>query len=126
MADFQLRIDTARDLSVQTVVGEVTAAEIRGAIERYYEGTVTGKLLWDLRQAALARITADEIRGLARLTRQYADRRPDGRTALLFANASGFGMGRMFDISRNVDAGEIGHMSFMDEASAYAWLEGTA
>ncbi len=122
MADFDISIDPARDLTVQTVVGEVTAPEIRDAITKYYEGTVTGRILWDFRQASLTRITADEIRGLVRLTQQYADRRPNGKTALLFSSASSFGLGRMFDIPRNADAGTIGHMSFMDEASAVEWL----
>lgn len=125
MAEFELRIDPSADLTVQEIVGEVTAAEIRQAVQDYYEGTVTRKILWDFRRASLVRITADEIRGLVRLTQQYADRRPNGKTALLFANASSFGMGRMFDIPRNMDAGTIGHMSFMDEASAYAWLDVT-
>lgn len=122
MADFDISIDPARDLTVQTIVGEVTAAEIRNAITRYYEGTVTGKILWDLRQASLPGITADQVRGLVRLTQQYSDRRPNGKTALLFSSASSFGLGRMFEISRNADVGAVGHMSFMDETSAFEWL----
>lgn len=126
MAEFELRIDASADLTVMTIVGDVTAAEIGDEIRRYYEGPITQKVLWDFRQASLADIRADQVRGLVRLAQGYDDRRPSGKTALLFGNASGFGMGRMFDIPRNMGTGAISHMSFMDEASAYAWLEATA
>lgn len=64
------------------------------------------------------------MRAIAKASLQYAHWRVGGKTAMVFSSAFEYGLGRMFDLSRNVDGTPVDHMSFHDRASALAWLGG--
>lgn len=124
MAEIQTTIDREQDLTVQTVKGELTSRELLDALASYYAGEPTRNILWDLTEAKLERLTSSEVRALAQATVQYAHQRVGGKTALVLSSAFAYGMGRMFDQSRNVSGAPVDHMSFLDRAAALAWLGG--
>ncbi len=122
MATIDTSIDLDRDLTIHTVSGEVSADEIRGRIRSYYEGEVTRLLLWDFTNAEIGDISASDVRYLVELTNSYAARRRGGKTALVFSSASAFGMGRMYDLSKEADDRLVSHASFHDLKAALEWL----
>jgi len=122
MGTIETSIDLDRDLTVHTVCGEVSADDVRSRIRSYYEGEVTRLLLWDFTGAEIGDITASDVRDLVELTNSYAARRSGGKTALVFSLASAYGMGRMYDLSKEADDRLVYHASFRDLKAAMEWL----
>jgi len=122
MGTIKTSIDLDRDLTVHTVSGEVSADEIQSRIRSYYEGEVTRLLLWDFSNTEIGDFTASDVRELVELTNSYAEARRGGKTALVFSSAATFGMGRMYDLSKQVDDRLIEHASFRDLKAALEWL----
>ncbi len=123
MGEIQTRVDFEKDLTVNAVAGEITAAEVREKIVEYYEGKVTGLILWDFSKAEIHDVTAEDVRELVELSNSYTSRRIGGKTALVFSSAAAYGFGRMFDILKNVDdAQPVNHASFRNVADALEWL----
>ena len=122
MGRIDTKVDIQKDITIQAVYGEVTADEIRKSVLDYYQGEVTRMILWDFRNASLARITGEELRGLVKLTQQYSQRRSGGKTAGVFSSQADLGVGRMFEIQRGMDVNKVDHMTFSDIESAYKWL----
>jgi len=122
MGTIETNIDLAKDLTIQTVSGTISADEIRRRILSYYEGEVTGLLVWDFTNADIGSISASDVRDLVELTNPYATQRQGGKTALVFSSSSAFGMGRMFDLSKEIDGRQVSHASFRDLEAALEWL----
>ena len=93
MGTIETSIDFDRDLTIQTVSGEISASDVRNLVE---------------------------------LTNSYAARRGGGKTALVFSSASSFGMGRMYDLSKEADGRPVTHASFRDLKAALEWLGAAA
>ena len=122
MGTIETSIDLDKGLSIQTASGEVSADEIRRAISSYYEGEVTALILWDFSNSDIGSISASDVRDLVELTNAHARRRHGGKTALVFSSAFAYAMGRMFDLSKEVDDQPINHASFRDLKAALEWL----
>jgi hypothetical protein len=122
MAPVVSQIDRDADLTVRTVTGDVTARQLLDALATSRHGEPTRFVLWDFREAQLERLTASEVRGLAQATERYAAGRAGGKTALVFSSDFAYGLGRLFDQTRNVSGAPVDYMSFRDQAAALAWL----
>lgn len=125
MAEIVTTIDRDRDLTVRTVKGAVAMQELLETLATYHDAQPTRSVLWDFSEAQLERLTGSEVSTLAQLTARQAEGRPGGRTALVFASELAFGLGRMFDQTRNVSGSPVEYMSFRDRAAALAWLGGS-
>ncbi len=77
------------------MVGEVRAADCFDCLANHYKGSVTRLNLWDVTEADLSAITADEVAGLAHGIRKLAGTRKGGKTAIVFDTLHDFGLGRM-------------------------------
>src|SRR6266496_6714725 len=97
-------IDRARRLAITTATGEVTVAEFqnnRAAILSDPELEMGMNQLVDLRQVGRLRVTGAEVREFARSTEGLPFLSPDSRTAIVTASAEGFGLARMYELSRS-------------------------
>ena len=122
MGTTETRIDLENGITIRTSSGEISAAEIRSAICSYYEGEVTRLLLWDFTKADI-KISAREVQDLAALTDALEIRRLGGRkTALVFSPTYAYGMGRMYDITKESENEFINNASFRDLKTALEWL----
>ena len=119
-----MRIDVKQkdDLTTQVVTGDVDAEEVILAIERFYAGRPTTKVLWDLSFTSFSKISSADVVRIANLTRQFADRRESGKTALVFSGNVGFGFGRMFGTLQEVKDSPVQHRSFRSKEEALRWL----
>jgi hypothetical protein len=124
MAEIVTTVDRDRDLTLRTVQGEVTAQELLAALASYYAGEPTKNILWDFSEAALERLTASEVRMIAQETERYTAGRAGGKTALVFSSTFAYGLGRMFELSRDGRSAPVDYGSFRDRASALAWIGG--
>ncbi len=110
------------DLRTYRVSGVVTADEIRRAVEEYYSGQVTSRVLWDFSEADLRSVTMDDIRSLVVLSRRHAAQRPGGRTALVFGSMDAYGLGRVFQILQELEETVVEHGVFREQAEALEFL----
>jgi hypothetical protein len=122
MGTIETSIDLDKGLTVHTVFGETSADEIRRRITSYYEGDVTHLLLWDFTNADVASGSAANVRDLVELTNELTKRRHGGKTALVFSSSFAYGMGRMYELSKEIGDPMISHGSFRDLNAALEWL----
>lgn len=122
MGSIQTRHIATCGLTVRTVTGTITSAELLAAIQSFCAGPATPLLLWDVRAADLSALAADDVRLIARTVSGPAGSRAGGKTALVFASDLGYGLGRMFD--SYVDAGgpDVEYRSYRSLPEALTWL----
>jgi hypothetical protein len=122
MAIIDTSIDINRQLTIHTVKGELPFDEIVRKIKAYYESGSTKFILWDLTDAILTNITANQVEALVVLTRQYSNLRKGGKTALVVSSDFGFGMGRMYDTHHDIRDSDIPHKTFRNKELALKWI----
>lgn len=126
MAAFETQTRREDDLTVLTVRGQVTAAEILEGLEAFYAGTPTLNLLWDLQGADLSPLTSEDLQLIMNRAKQHAPRRAGGRTALVIGSDFAFGMSRMYEILSDVHGHPVAHATFRTLEEGLAWLRGEA
>lgn len=124
MGEITLEMDRERDLTVRAIVGDVPVQQLVDALATYFAGEPTLNVLLDFTEAVLGRLSSGDVRLLARVTQQYADRRAGGKTALVVGSAIGYGLGRMFEQLRHASGAPVEYKTFRDRAAALEWLGG--
>ena len=120
------QIDIAKDLELQltivTVKGDASAAEISKTILTHNNAQLTRLILWGLSQATLETLTSADIQSFVRTTKKFIEKRAGGKTAVVVPTDLGFGMARIYDSFQEVTQSIVSHMTFRDKASALKWL----
>jgi hypothetical protein len=114
----------SRDLTAFTCKGDLSFYEIQAVMERFYKGTIappTKKVLWDMRNASAASLTAEQISHLANFSLENEDVRESGKTAVLVPKDIDFGLARTFQAQTISDQREL--MIFREKDEAMEWLE---
>jgi hypothetical protein len=124
LGEITLEIDRDRDLTVRAIIGDVRVEQLVDALADYFAGEPTMNVLLDFSEAVMGRLTASDVRLLAKVTQQYADRRAGGKTALVFSTANGYGLGRMFEQLRLATGAPVAYKSFREREKAIEWLGG--
>ena len=122
MARIVTTIDREADLTAHVASGTVVGSEVLALLDKYYAGPVTTLVLWDFTDASFSEITPEQVRELARRTKEYGPTRPGGKTALVFGNLSDYGVGRMFEILSSLADENVVFQSFCDMRDAREWL----
>jgi len=78
--------------------------------------------MWDLTGADLRSITASDVQDFVDLTNSLTASRAGGKTALVVSATPAYGMGRMYELSKDVSADQIGRKTFRDRHAALEWL----
>jgi len=118
----ETRIFPSASLTIHTPHGVLTAWDIRATVDTYYQGQVTQDILWNFADATLQQISMTDVEVLAHLTKRYGQTRPGGKTALVFARAVDYGIGRMFQLFAELSDTNVTFMPFHDLTSALLWL----
>lgn len=116
-------VDPQQDLTTYSVKGSITAGEIMKAIEDFYAGEPTRKVLWVMTEASFDELTSEDVRQLAETTEKFSHMRKTGKTALVFSADIGFGLGRMHEAFRDLHASPVRQESFRSLDEALRWLE---
>lgn len=124
MGTIETHIDPEIDLTIHTASGVISPDEILRKIRSYYEeGEVTRLLMWDLTDADVRNISASDVQAFVDLTNALTEPRTGGKTALVVATSLAYGMGRMYELSKDAfDERGIGHGTFHDRKAALEWL----
>lgn len=119
-------IDESLGIAVNTVEGALTQDEILAAQHRLYVELgydPDGRVLWDVRRGRIAEsMTGIDIASAVKRSEPLWDRLSGGRSAILVARESDFGMARMYE-QLAAEAPRDLHV-FRDHDEAIAWLLG--
>jgi hypothetical protein len=88
--------DQSIDLTIATITGTPTFDEIITAIEAFYGGQPTKKVIWNWGGCDPSQLTFTDIENLALLPSRYSDLRKGGKTALVAPGDLSFGISRAF------------------------------
>jgi hypothetical protein len=121
-----IEVDEARQLTVLTVVGEVSFVEMRRAIETFWEtDEPTLDVLWDYRRADMSQLALEDHEALVRIGLKYSDRhaeRTDGRTAIVASRDLEYGMNRASEALTQLEGYPFQIKTFRTAEEAEAWL----
>ena len=116
----------SRNLTVLTVIGQVTVDEMRRAIEGFWQSPeLTLNVLWDYRQADMSRLTRAAHEELVRVGLKYRHRLPErtgGRTAIIASRDLEYGMNRVSETLAEIEDYPFQVKTFRTAEEAEAWL----
>ena len=114
--------DEIKDLTIVTVKGLITAADLLDWGNRYYQGKITPLILWDVTQADLSTLQADQLNDIAENMSRISEARRGGKTAFVYSKPLEYGIGRMFQAYSEMQRMPFEVQSFQNFEEAMAWL----
>ena len=95
----QFSIDRTKDLTVFTLTGEVSFADLLRTLNEYGKNKPTRFELYDARQINGERLTSDQMQNLSGYLSQYANTRPaESKTVIVVSQTIDFGLSRMVSL----------------------------
>lgn len=122
MGTIETTFDIAKELTVVTATGKMQADDFREWTARYYRGTVTRLVLWNIVQADLSELKSDDIRNDAKHTKDLADIRRGGKTAIVSGNSLAYGLSRMLEAFYDLESVPFEVQVFHSMEKAMEWL----
>ena len=122
MGSIETTYDLAHNLTIIKATGRMKPADFREWTAAYYTGTVTLHSLWDLSQADLSDIKTEDLRDDAVQTKDLADVRKGGKTAIVSEKSLEFGIGRMLEVFYGLEDMPFEIQVFYNLDSARRWL----
>jgi len=123
MGNIQTILDREIDITTQKCVGIVKAEDISEKIEEYYRDVPTKNILWELQEADLSEISADDVRKIAA---QIGKFKPEGKSAILAGTGVSIGLSNMFSAYSEIERPEFPIPVFSDYEEAISYLLGRA
>ncbi len=117
------KVDNDNLLTTHTVIGEISFEEAMTTLKQFWKDRQTMNILWDLRIGGLAHLSAEEVEAISYHIKQYSEKRPEGKTAIIVSSDLEYGISRMIKT-----LGVIKRFSFQMEISksyedAIRWLD---
>ena len=123
MGAIETTYDMARDLTIITVTGKMTANDFHQWTASYYAGTTTSLNLWDLTSADLSNIRNDDLLEDTVRSKAFADMRKGGKTAVVASKDTlAFCLSRMREMLAEAEGMPFAFCTFHDRAEAQRWL----
>ena len=123
MCQFTIKSDAKHDLTRIVFSGTVTGEHILGAMKRFYESTITAKVLWDFKNSDVGQLSSDDLFTIIDAAKKYAHLRVHGKSVLLVNEGLPFGLARMHKTLSELDRYQIPMEIFTSEDEAVAWLD---
>ena len=120
-------IDKTTGLRTYEAVGEMTAADFKGAVSTIFDRPdyePGSNALWDLREATGSAFSVREIRGVVEEVLKQRTEDIGSRVALVVSSSRDFGLGRMYEQMMAV-ATSVKIMVFRDRDEAEIWARGS-
>ena len=122
MGLIDIAFDPIQDLTVVTATGKLKADDFHKSIREYYSGPVTAHILLDLNQADLSAFQSHDLIRIAGLSKQVAETRQGGKTAIVSNKALEYGIGRMFEAYAQLERTPFKVEIFRSHGDAKQWL----
>ena len=119
-------VESSRNLTRLVVAGVVSAAEMRRAIEQFWESpALTRDVIWDYSEASLTKLSVGELRDLVPVGKRYGHRlaeRRGGKTAIVAPGDLAYGMMRVSETLSGMSEYTFEIRVFRSMEEADAWL----
>jgi len=116
-------LDQPNGVTVVTVRGAVTAAEVQAAAIKVCERTTQIRVLWDGTWADVSRISLVDLQSLFHTLQPVVSSREGGKTALLTSVDAAFGIARWISILSELSGFPHPIKAFKDREEAVEWLK---
>ena len=83
MGTISAEYDTEKELTIVTAQGLITADDLLDWGNHYYEGQITQRILWDVTNADLSALQADQLQEIAENMSRISEVRRGGKTAFV-------------------------------------------
>lgn len=113
------------NLTIFKATGAVPFSEQMQVLTSFYEGSPTSNVLWDFTRATEVTISNRELRAIIQYTKEHADRRKAGRTALVVNTKLQYGLARMTSTFAEIEETPWPIMVFEQMDEALAWIAET-
>lgn len=123
MTEFNILIDSARDLTRIEFSGNVTDATISQATKSFYETEITTNVLWDFSNCDVSDLSSNDFTRLIEFAKSYARQRINGKSALVGSDDLAFGLGRMILTMAAFHDYPVESQVFRTVAEALDWLD---
>jgi hypothetical protein len=110
------------DLTVFTVVGEMTFNDQIGVLRGFYEGSPTANVIWDMRKLEGNRASKEELQDIVAFVKKNATGRTGGKTALVTGSELDFGIARMMEAYAFIRELSWQTQPFRSMADAFQWI----
>lgn len=122
MATIGVRVDLEKDLTIFTVQGSLSVAEILEYSARFYENEPTKSVLWDATSGTVSGISKTEFRSIAKAMKTVTGKRSGGKTALVGSFEVDYGLGRMYEVYADIEELPVEYRVFRTVEEALKWL----
>jgi hypothetical protein len=119
------KYEVSSDLTIFTVIGQVTHDEIKEVINEFYEGVTSKNVLWDLNRGNFELISNEEIQDLVNIPRSQYLARKGGKTAIVAGKDLAYGMARIYEARSRTDPVPFETRIFRTIEEANQWLNST-
>ncbi len=122
MGNISAKYDTDKDLTIVTVEGVITADDLLDWGNSYYEGQITSLILWDVTNADLSGLQANQLQTIAESISRISEVRRGGKTAFVYKKPLEYGIGRIFQAHSEIEGMPFEVQSFQSFDKAREWL----
>lgn len=122
MADIQKTINKEDGITTFTVSGEFLYDQIIDVVKQFYLSEFTLHIVFDLTNADMSAITADQMENIVSVAKRYAHLREGGKTAFVMSSELGYGLARMYEAYSQVRDHPIAHHVFRNMEEAMSWM----
>jgi len=122
MSKIRVSVDSKKQLTIHTATGKVTRDEIVEVQEKYYTNDPTTYLLWDLRAANISALSSDDLKEIVFIGKKYAQKRRNGKTAIVVSSDLSFGLSRMYESYSEMFEHPGDHWVTKEYDEAMKWL----
>lgn len=115
-------IDKEKELTIHVLSGTILVDDLIGIVKSMYDSETTPNHLWDLTEANVSQIQADDLDRLATFAKTYSPTRIGHRTAFVSTSDLGFGLSRMYQIFAELAKQRVLIGVFRSREEAEQWI----
>lgn len=125
MGTIEKKLIREENLTIYSVQGAISGVDVKNAITEFYDhGPVTKYVLWDVSQADLENISAEDVQQIGSVPRKSLEPRKGGKTAIVAPDDLAFGLSRMYQNTSLSEPLPFETQVFRDLETARNWLAG--
>lgn len=109
-------------LTIFKAIGDVPFSEQMDRLGLFYKGSPTKNVLWDFTEMEEVNISSDEVKEIVQYTKSHADKRKEGRTALVVDTKLKYGLSRMASTLAEIEDTPWEIKVFENMDAAMAWI----
>lgn len=125
-ARIEQTLDKQKDLAVVTVIGDVSADQVKRQILSFLADKPTQRVLWDFQGGSLMNLSQEDMQQILAEGAELSEKRRGGRTAIVCTQTVDFGLARMFESLASCYHLPFEIQVFKDRNAAMSWLEASA